>query len=543
MGKSTIYVTGHRNPDSDSIISAMAYAYFKQQMGFDAIAVRLGELNNETKYILNYFNEFAPPIVKDIKTRIRDIEFDDVVTCLRDDTIADALKLMREHDKRVIAVTTNRLHLRGILSISDITDLLIPRNEKLTNILKQTSVGEIANFLSASKVYADKTRLTNGEINVVIEKIDKNVADSIVITSCNEKLICDIIANKPAVIIVTNTEYVSEETKMIAKEQDVCLLNSPLDMYDIIKSLPLAAKVETIMSTNMITFKYDDYVENVKRKINKSRFRSYPIIDARKHVIGTISRYHVLQHATRNLIMVDHNEFDQSIEGVEEANILEIIDHHRIGGVKTASPVTFRNEQTGCCATIITKIFMENNIEIPQTLAGLLCSAIISDTVNFKSVTCTKQDEETAKMLAKKAKISLRELGPKILVAGVSLEDKSINEIFNTDLKAFTINKMKVVVAQTNVVDYNSFAPILSSMKDKVSQYSQDSGANIVLMVFTLIDGTGSYVIPGGKDVNQLESAFSKYGQIKDDLVFLNGFISRKSQLVPMITEALEEEN
>ena len=221
------------------------------------------------------------------------------------------------------------------------------------------------------------------------------------------------IKNKAATLIATHTESFSDEVLKLAKENNCNLVVCNKSIYDVVKYTYFATSIDQIMTTDLITFQYDDYVDDVKAIINKSRFRSYPILDKRNNVVGTISRYHVLRHTNRNLILVDHNEFSQSIEGAEEANILEIIDHHRLGGIKTATPVYFRNEETGCCATIISKIFQEKNVRIPKDLAGLLCCAIISDTVNFKSVTCTKDDIDQANYLAELAKLDLEEIGPK----------------------------------------------------------------------------------------------------------------------------------
>ncbi|MDO4378978.1 MAG: DHH family phosphoesterase, partial [Erysipelotrichia bacterium] len=301
-----------------------------------------------------------------------------------------------------------------------------------------------------------------------------------------------------------------------------------------------ATTVDKVMSTDLTAFKYDDYVDDVKAKINKSRYRSYPILDSHNHIIGTLSRYHVFKHANRDLILVDHNELSQSIDGAQQANILEIIDHHRIGGLVTASPVYFRNEQVGCTATIITKIFKENNMEIPSDLAGLLCCAIISDTVNFKSVTCTQQDKDIAQQLAQISGFNLTELGNKILAAGANLTNKSPAAIFRNDLKQFEINKFKVAVSQCNIVGFDSVKNIKDEMLEWLNEYSRDSSSDIVLMAFSMIDGSGSYILAVGKESHKLKDIFTKNGIECDGFVFLAKVISRKQQLVPLISTALE---
>ncbi|HPW53839.1 MAG TPA: putative manganese-dependent inorganic diphosphatase, partial [Erysipelotrichaceae bacterium] len=325
----------------------------------------------------------------------------------------------------------------------------------------------------------------------------------------------------------------------LAKENNCNLVICNRSIYDVVKYTYFATSIDNIMTTDLITFKYDDYVDDVKGVINKSRYRSYPILDKRNNVVGTISRYHVLRHSNRNLILVDHNELSQSIEGAEDANVLEIIDHHRLGGIKTPAPVYFRNEQVGCCSTIISKIFQENNVPIPKDLAGLLCCAIISDTVNFKSVTCTQEDIDQANYLADLADLDIVYFGPKILSAGAKLDDKSCDFIFRNDLKQFDINKNKVSVGQCNIVDYESIEPLKQQMQQIMNKYSKDSNSNIVMMVFSKIDGSGSYVLAAGPESSKLDKFFRQKGEYVDEFVFLENVMSRKQQLIPMITDVL----
>ncbi len=540
MSRNTIYVTGHKNPDSDSIISAMAYAYFKQQMGYDAIAVRIGEINRETEYILSMFNEFAPPLVKNIRTRVRDIDFDEIVTCKPSDTVYTALMKMRDSGKKVIAIVDEKRQLLGMATTSDIIKPLIPHNEKNNELIKNTPIEDIASFLEGQLVYKDDVQRANGHMHVLMAVDDRDCENEIVVTDNNSKLHEMAIKNKAATLIATKTEKFTDEVLKLAKEYGCNLVTTAESIYDVVKYTYFATSIDKIMTTDLITFQYDDYIDDVKPVINKTRFRSYPIIDKRNNVIGTISRYHVLRHTNRNLILVDHNEFSQSIEGADEANILEIIDHHRIGGIKTASPVYFRNEQTGCCATIISKIFQENDVKIPKDLAGLLCCAIISDTVNFKSVTCTKDDIEQAEYLSNLSKLDMERIGPKILAAGATLEDKSCDFIFRADLKQFEINRNKVSVGQSNIVDYESIEPLKKQMQQIMRNYAKDSNSNIVMMVFSLIDGTGSYVLAEGQGAQKLESVFRKKGEYIGDFVFLKNIISRKQQLIPIISDVLE---
>ena len=239
------------------------------------------------------------------------------------------------------------------------------------------------------------------------------------------------------------------------------------------------------------------------------------------------------------MILVDHNELSQSIEGASQANILEIIDHHRIGGIITSSPVVFRNERVGCTATIITKLFKENNVAIPADLAGLLCCAIISDTVNFKSVTCTETDVNTAKELARMACLNLDDLAKKILAASANLSNKSAQSIFRNDLKQFEINHLKVTVSQCNIVTKDSINQIKNDMVNTIRDYGKDSGSDIVMIAFSLIDGSGSYVLIEGNGKERLKDLYERYDS-EDGVLFLQKVISRKQQLIPLISSILE---
>ncbi len=543
MANNTIYVTGHKNPDTDSIVSAMAYAYLKQQLGFDAVAVRIGQLNQETEFILNQFNEFAPPLVKDIRTRVRDIDFDDVVTCSRDTDMAEALRLMRQAHKKVIAVLDEENELVGMATISDIMKPLIEQSDSIAHIVSSVSIEDIAAFLQAEMPVRGESQHNNGRITVALSlrSIEDGCKDHIVICSADPQLQQAAIEGGAGTLVIAEGAEVTEKILQLAREQGCNVITTADSGFRSAQEIYFAASVRMVMSTKLTIFRCDDYIDDVKQVINKSRYRSYPVLDSRNHIVGTLSRYHVFKHSSRNLILVDHNEVAQSIDGAEEANILEIVDHHRLGGIKTAAPITIRFEQVGCCATIITGLFKEKGVEIPEDLAGLLCCAIISDTVNFHSVTCTQKDIDTAQYLADLGKIDLKDLGPRILAAGASLSNRSCHAIFHNDMKIFKISRTKVAVAQSNVVDFRSITGIREEMHRLISNYAQDSGCGIVMMVFTLIDGTGSYLLAGGEEVRKIAAALEKNGRETDGYIFLPGVISRKQQLIPMITEAIEE--
>ncbi len=518
----------------------MAYAYFKQQMGYDAIAVRIGKINQETEYVLSLFNEFAPPLATDIKTRIRDIDFDKVVTCHPDDNLNTALNTMIANNKKVIGVVDEKNMIVGMATLSDIINPTMYDKDKCASLIAKTSLDDIATYLNAEIIYAPEEVHSNGHLHILASLSDIDCQDEIVLTTDETRFQRKAIEEGAGIVICSKTEKVAEGIIEMAQSRGCAVLTCDKGIYDLTGEIYLAVKVKNIMTTRLTFFYQDDYVDDVKVTINKSRYRSYPVLDTRNHIIGTISRYHVFKSANRNLILVDHNELAQSIEGAEDANIIEIIDHHRVGGIKTSSPIFFRNERVGCCATIITKIFLENNVEIPEDLAGLLCCAIISDTVNFKSVTCTQEDIDIAHYLAEKSGLDVDVVGPNILKAGARLTNKSCSSIFHNDLKQFVIGKTRVSVSQTNVVNLEAILAIRDEMNSLMAGYVRDSGMNIVMMVFSLIDGSGSYVLVQGNEAKKLTESLNKNGVIVDGFVFLPGYISRKSQIIPLITDALQ---
>ena len=540
MAKDTIYVTGHKNPDSDAIISSMAYAYLKQQLGYDAIAVRAGEINSETEFILSMFNEFAPPLASDIKTRVRDIDFDDVVLVDKDKMFKEILDIMREEHKKSVIVADEKRQLVGMATLADITSLIVYDLDKKNVLLQQTPLGNIASVIKG-EIIVDCGNSSNGQIYVVSGQ-HFSCEDRLCIVSDNVARQRQAIEQGARVLIIAGDFY-DESIAQLCRQKGCSLLLSNRSIYRISRDIDLAIPIKLAMTpaSEITTFNFDDYVDEVKIKINKSRFRAYPVIDRHGHVIGLLSRFHVLKHTNRNLILVDHNEFNQSLDGADQANILEIVDHHRIGGIKTSSPVFFRNEMTGSCATIITEIFEEKGVEIPDDLAGLLCCAILSDTVNFRSVTCTQKDIDQCRKMARKANLNIEELGPAILRAGASLKNKTMESILHHDLKRFKIGKKNIAIGQNNIESFEAIVGIRDKMNRLLEDFSRNNNLNIVIMVFSLIDGTGSYLLFKGEDEVIVEYAFEDIAVNVDGYMFLPKVMSRKLQIVPRITAAAED--
>lgn len=544
---SAVYITGHKNPDTDSICSAIAYAQLKQMQGENAIGIRIGEINNETKFVLDYFKEDAPPLVYDIRTRVRDIEFDDAVTIAPDGMLHEAIKIMRANKKKVIVVVDEDKHLMGMATISDITNTIVNETKEKDELIRQTPLTNFANILKGRLLSNPSTTHMNGRIfiasSLAMEKDSKEYEDRVVITSARRETQMRAIASGAAVVIGTGQEYPLPEVVEYAKKKGCGYIVTQKDMYQTAQLVQQAIPVRLIMTQQLIAFHFDDYVEDVKITINRSRFRSYPVLDHREHLVGLISRYHLFKHSNRKLILVDHNEMEQSIMGAAQAEIVEIIDHHRIGGIKTTSPVMFRNELVGCCCTVIAKIYQEYGVEIPSSTAGLLLGAIISDTLHFNSPTCTPVDIATANRLAKIAGVNLDEFALQVMAASATIKEKTIEEIVYNDLKIFEIEKYKVALGQINIMSQEDILPIRQQVKDYLDNLAHSNSFGICMMIFSVVDGSGSYLLYSGSDLYIVEAAFADTGEIRNGYLFLKEVMSRKKQIVPLLSDAARNYN
>ncbi len=537
-----IYITGHKNPDTDSIVSALSYGYLKQTLGENAVGVRIGPINPETQFVLDYFHQDPPPLVYDIRTRIRDIVFDDAVTIPPDGMLYNAIKIMSENKKKVIAITTPDNMLLGLATISDITNTIVDDSDKHHSLIARTPLENYAHILKGTLANKPEKTHLSGEIfiasTLVMDEDADQYKDRVVITSGRTKTQLKAISSGAGLVIGTRMSQPAPEVIKAAKKANVGYITTEYDMYKTSQLINQAVPVSLIMTSTLVHFQFDDYVEDVKVAINRSRFRSYPVLDQKGHLVGLISRYHLFKHHARQLILVDHNELEQSIAGAGQADILEIIDHHRIGGIRTTAPAVFRNELVGCCNTIIAGLYAENNVPIPPAIAGMMVGAIISDTLFFNSITCTQKDIDTAKELAKIAGLDLKTFANSVLSVSASITGKSIREIVYNDLKVFEIDKYRAAIGQINIMNVGSIQRISTDVKNYLVDLGQSNNFGICIMIFSIVDGSGSYLIYTGPDAFLVDLAFHEAGEMKDGFLFLKGVLSRKKQIVPLLSDA-----
>lgn len=545
--KDVIYVTGHKNPDSDSICAAFSYAEFKNKTGnLLAVPVRLGNVSRETQFILDYFRVEAPQFLKTVKLKVEDLQFDAISPVSPDISLKTAWTIMKDKNIKTLPVADFNDHLLGVLPVSNLTSCYMDIWDNTILSKSNTSLDNIIDTLSAKESYISKSRDSfPGKIVVTAMQPDSmkdyiEKGDIAIVGDRHEaqEALLDL---EVSLIIITGSHAPDAKIIEKAKEKDITIIVTPYDSFTtsrlIIQSIPVGY---VMVKENIVTFSSDDLVDDIRDIMAKTRFRSYPVIDSNGRVLGTVSRYHLISNYKKKIIQVDHNERGQSVDGLEDAEILEIIDHHRVADIQTSNPILFRNEPLGSTSTIVGKSFFENGIRPSKQAAGLLCGAIISDTLLFRSPTCTYQDKNMCRKLAEIAGINIEDFAREMFKAGTSLKGKTVPEIFNQDFKPFAIEDIKIGIAQVNTMDIEGFMPLKDEMLDYMETKAKEANLDMVMLLLTDILNEGSQILVAGEKPNIVEKAFKV--ELKDNGAFLPGVVSRKKQVVPPITTTITSE-
>ncbi len=531
---SSIYVTGHRNPDTDSIVAALAYAHLRNALGDrEYKAVRLGGVNDETQRLLDYFGVEAPPLIKNMRTQVRDLDYDRTPALNGSVTMSLAWQTMRDQSLNVVPIVDDDGKLYGMLSAGDLAayDMLTMYENhiddvplfNLISVLEGTLVNE----------YSTQVDSVSGKLFITIPQNYEDPAlvspDSILICGNQPEIVQRAIDAGVKCLILCRAELRPEW----AKATSTCIISTPLSARRVSRILYLALPVGRISHRKDITFFHlSDYVDDVREQMLKSRYRSYPVLDENDQVVGTISRFHLLRPRRKQVVLVDHNEAAQSVPGLEQVEILEIIDHHRLADIQTGQPIHVRNEPVGSTNTIITTMYQEHGVVPSPKIAGLMAGAILSDTVMFKSPTCTKRDIAMAERLSHIANVSLEDLGRELFAAGSS-DGRSAEELFKTDYKQFHISGQNLGVSQITCVDSAHLlerkAEFMAVMENEKKQHDFD----LVILMITDVLLDGSHLFFVGSD-EVIQQAFNIVP--KDQHVFLPQIMSRKKQIIPMLT-------
>ena len=532
---SDIYVTGHRNPDTDSIVAAIAYANLQNAMGDRSYkAVRLGSVNDETARLLKRFDTDAPPLVKNMRTQVADLDYDHTPALDHTVPLDLAWRTMRDGEVSAVPIVNGDGTLFGMLSAGDIAsyDMQTIMQNRVDDVplfnLLSVLEGTLVNELNC------KATGVSGELYIALPQ---NFADP-ALTSPDTILICgdqpDIIGRAidagVRCLIVCRANIRSEWKDA---PENVCLISTPLSARRVSRIIYQALPVERIIEKkDVVAFHLSDYLDDVREIMLKSRYRSYPVLNAADKVVGTIGRFHLLRPRRKQVVLVDHNEAAQSVPALDQVEILEIIDHHRLADIQTTQPIRMRNEPVGSTNTILTAMYQERGIMPPPKIAGLMAGAILSDTVMFKSPTCTKRDIAMAERLARIAGVELSEIGHELYAAG-STDGKSAEELFRADYKQFHIAEQNIGVSQITCVDADhlltrreEFLKLMEKLRDKQE-------FDMVMLMITDVLQEGSHIFYVGSD-DVIAQAFNK--EPHDNYIFLKGVMSRKKQIIPMLT-------
>lgn len=542
-----VYVSGHRNPDTDSICSAIAYSYLLNATNkYNAIPVRLGEINRETEYVLKRFGVEHPVLLKTVKQKVEDLNYDKVTVFSKDLTLKTAWFLLKQQNLKSAPILDEHGQLLGLLSTSNIIEGYMDQWDSEVLKKAKTPVENVIDTLEANVIYLNNAlKVIEGDIHIAAmsgseakKRIHEN--DVVIVGGDRSDDLEELISVKPSLIVLTGSLTADENVVKKCEEQGISIISTPFNTYQTSQQIVQAIPVEYVMIKGDIkTFSTDDTLDYMKEVMSETRYRGYPVIDLNNRCVGSISRFALLKGLRKKVILVDHNERGQSIPGIEEADILEIVDHHRVADIQTVGPLLFRGEPLGSTATIVTKIFDELDVEMPSHIAGLLLGAVVSDTLLFKSPTCTPVDTKIAKKLAKIAGVDIQEFAMEMFKAGTSLVGKTVDEIFNQDFKKFSFDNLQVGVAQVNSMDIEGFLPYKKDMLDYMNKFAEDNNLEFTLLLLTDIINANSEIFVGGPRPELVEKAFNV--QLTECQGTLVGVISRKKQVVPAITAVMSE--
>ncbi len=552
MSDRKVLVVGHRNPDTDSICAAIGYAALKNKLSSGKHyyeACRAGQLNEETKYVLERFRVDAPKLISDVGSQVKDMDIRRTPGVSSHISMKRAWELMKELRVATLPVAAKDGRLEGLVVTVDIamtfmdemdSHLLATARTQYKNII-ETINGTMLTGNEHGYFVRGKVVIPTGSADVVAESIED---DDLVILGNRVKNMNAALDENCSCMIVCNGNEIPEDIAQRAAERDVVLISTPYDTFTVARLINLSVPIKFFMKRDkLITFDLDDYVTEVKEQMTKVRHRDFPVLDADNHYVGMISRRNLFDAGKKAVILVDHNEKTQAVSGIEDAEILEIIDHHRIGSLETIQPVFFRNQPLGSSSTIVALMYEENEVEIDPVTAGLLLSAIISDTLMFRSPTCTSRDREAAERLAKIAKVQIEELATEMFQAGSDFKRKPIDEIFYQDFKTFASDDTEFGVAQVSAISTSILDPLRKRMMRFLPEVLTARNVEMVYVLLTDIIGESSEVLFAGKDAETvLCSAFKiKREEAEDGSVILPGVVSRKKQFIPPIINALQE--
>lgn len=546
--KRKITVIGHKNPDTDSVCSAIAYAELKNRLGNTDLYVprRAGAINAETRFVLKHFKVDVPELVEDVGTQVKDIEIREIEGVAGSISLKKAYTLMKEKNVVTLPITTADGYLEGLITIGDIATSYMDVYDSSILAKAKTSYHNIIETLDAELVVGDENAVFDaGKVLVAAANpdlmegyIEKN--DLVITGNRYETQLCAIEMNAGCIIICEGAKASLTICRM-AEAKGCTVLSTPHDTYTVARLINQSMPVAHFMIKDKIDkFLTTDFVEEIKEVMTKKRTRDFPILDTKGKYRGMISRRNLLDMKKKQVILVDHNEKSQAADGVENTEILEIIDHHRLGTMETITPVFFRNQPLGCTATIIYQMYQESGVVISKKIAGLLCSAILSDTLMFRSPTCTPVDKVAAESLAQIAGIDVESYANEMFLAASNLRKKSEEEIFFQDFKKFSADDISFGISQITSLNEEELKMLGARLKPCLEQFRKNQHVEMVFFMATDIVKESTTLLYAGEDVDSiLEVLYGHAGT--NGSIELPGVVSRKKQLVPALIQAIQQ--
>lgn len=536
----TVYITGHRHPDTDSIASAIAYALLQRRKGINAVPCRLGPINTETRWLLERFGFEEPMLFEDARATIKEIDMDPPLTITPETTIYETLQLMKQNNKQSYGVVNQKGQLLGMVTRSDLSRVGLGDTAAAIQLLKDTPLDYIAKTIRGFFAYRDEEYHFNGKVSIIAMTEtglnDYDICDRLVMLGNDTEAQKAAIRKGAGILVVVWTKEIAPEVIELAKAHHCPIIISGHGTMNTSRYLYFAPPVRLIMLKSLVSFNMDEFVEDVGKKMLKSRYRSYPVIDNNNYLRGYLSRYHILDYRNKQVILVDHNEYAQSVKGVEKADLLEIIDHHRICDIATSRPISFRNEIIGSTASIITSIYMENQMDIPKNVAGLLLGAILSDTLKFRSPTTTPKDIGLAKTLAHIADLDIDAFASEMFRVSSNISQKSVQELITQDVKTFQIDSHKVMIAQIIISAVDEVHSIEDELQQEMNSFAIDKELDLFVAAFTSILENGSIFYASGPLSEIVTEAFPNHHGAHS---FQEDILSRKNQIVPLLSRAI----
>lgn len=527
-----IYIIGHRRPDTDAICSALALAELKQKLGVNAVAARIGHLNPETQFIIDKLGVKKPLYMTTAKSTLSEIDIDPPVLIYQDDSLLMAWDLCHDNGVKTLYVVNSAGEFVGMTTLAQISMIQMQDLNLTSELLKQTPAQNIADTLEG-RILLKGTREFSGYVRIDDKRVnERDLSGAIMVLSDHEDAMIKCMAKGCAAICIAENFIPDDYIMDMAERLGVTLISTHFNTMKIIQMIYRSIPIRLIMTPadKVIRFNISEYIEDVEKEMLKTRHSNYPVV-YQDNLMGSVARYHLLKSEKKRFILVDHNEKKQSIADIEQAEIVEIVDHHRIGDIETPVPIVFRNMTVGSSCTIVSLMYREYGVEMSETAAKLIAYGMISDTMNFHSPTCTEVDRMMAKSLEEKFGFSCQEMATELFENTATIRGKSFDKILYRDNKEYILNGKHIAVAQVFIFDLSVVDEIKEEFEKYLTEENKAHDFDLYLMTFTNVEGKGSRFIYVGKLAPMLESVIKEFED--------KGFVSRKKQIVPGLASEL----